>query len=112
MKRGSGEYSEECIHIHKGFCVHTSVLEFLNNLWGLGIEEEQVVVCRSGPPFYTDWRDGFFGIDSWASEKLKIRAQCVKSLESEEQPQNKVYIDWRWPLLRKCSHDRIFGPAC
>ncbi len=35
-------------------------------------------------------------------KSLKIRAQYIKSLESEEQPQNKVYIDWRWPL--PCVH--------
>ncbi len=40
------------------------VLEFLNNLWGLGIEQEEG--CRSGPPGYTDWWNLFLGIDSWA----------------------------------------------
>ncbi len=39
-------------------------LEFLNNLWGLGTEEEWC--CRTGLPGYICWRKRFLGIDSWA----------------------------------------------
>jgi hypothetical protein len=39
-----------------------SVLEFLNNLWGLGTEKEKG--CRTGPPGYTAWRNWFCGINS------------------------------------------------
>jgi hypothetical protein len=39
-------------------------LEFLNNLWGLGIEEEWGY--RTGPPGYIGWRNSFLGIDFWA----------------------------------------------
>ncbi len=41
-----------------------AVLEFLNNLCGLGSEYEKG--CRTGPPGYTAWRNWFLGIDSWA----------------------------------------------
>ncbi len=39
-------------------------LEFLNNPWGLGTEQEQV--SRTGPPDNTAWQNWFLGIDSWA----------------------------------------------
>jgi hypothetical protein len=45
------------------------VLEFLNNLWGLGTKQEQG--CRTGPPGYTACRNGFLGIDSWTPSKFK-----------------------------------------
>ncbi len=38
------------------------VLEFYNNLWGLGTELEKG--CRTGPPGYIGWRNRFLGIDS------------------------------------------------
>ncbi len=45
------------------------VLEFQNNLWGLGTEVEQG--CRTGPP---GWRNRFLGINSWVPlvKSLKI----------------------------------------
>jgi hypothetical protein len=42
----------------------SSVLEFLNKLWGLETEQEQG--CRTGRPAYTAWRNWFYGIDSCA----------------------------------------------
>ncbi len=36
-----------------------SVLEFQNNLWWLGTEQEQG--CRTGPPGYIGWRNRFLG---------------------------------------------------
>ncbi len=42
-----------------------TVMELLNNLWGLGTE--LVLGCRRGPPGYTAWRNWFLGIDTWAS---------------------------------------------
>jgi hypothetical protein len=40
-----------------------SELEFLNNLLGIGTEEE--LSYRTGRPGYIDWRNSFLGIDSW-----------------------------------------------
>jgi hypothetical protein len=40
-----------------------AVLEFLNNLWGLGTELEYC--CLTGLRGYTAWRNWFPGIDSW-----------------------------------------------
>ena len=39
-------------------------LEFQNNPWGLGTEEDEG--CRTDPPGYIVWRNRSFGIDSWA----------------------------------------------
>jgi hypothetical protein len=41
---------------------HSSELEFLKSLWGLGTEEEEVY--RTGPPGYIGWRNPFLGFDS------------------------------------------------
>ncbi len=46
-----------------------SELEFLNNLWRLGTEQEKGY--RTGPPGYIGWRNSFLGIDSWAPETFK-----------------------------------------
>jgi hypothetical protein len=40
-----------------------SVLEFYNNLWGLGTELELGV--RTGPPGCIGWRNRFLDINSW-----------------------------------------------
>jgi hypothetical protein len=48
----------------KRFINSSSVLEFLNILWGLGTEQEQG--CCIGRPAYTAWRNWFFEIDSCA----------------------------------------------
>jgi hypothetical protein len=47
---------------------HTD-LEFLNNLWGLGTEQEQGY--RTGPLGYIGWRNSFFGIYSRSPETFK-----------------------------------------
>jgi hypothetical protein len=39
-------------------------LEFLKSLWGLGTKEEEGY--RTGPPGYIGCRNSFLGIDSWA----------------------------------------------
>ncbi len=56
-------------YLRSSNCVQTPVLEFLNNLWRLGTEQEQG--SRTGPPGYTAWRNWFLGIDSKAPQKFK-----------------------------------------
>ncbi len=53
----------------------SSVLEFSNNLWGLGTDQEQG--CRTGPPGYIGWRNQLFGINSWALKCLKIPSLVI-----------------------------------
>jgi hypothetical protein len=56
--------AEDYSHTHTQHFVGEPVMEFLNNLWGLGTEKEWG--CRTGPPGYTAWRNWSLGIDSWA----------------------------------------------
>ncbi len=58
-----------------------TVLEFLNNLWGLGTEQEYV--CHTGPPGYTAWRNWFLGIDFWAPSKFKNWAQDASGINTQ-----------------------------
>ncbi len=66
------------IFVSYGLLQERPVLEFLNNLKGLGTEQEQG--CRTGPPGYAAWRNWFLGIDFWAPSMLKIRLQDWKAL--------------------------------
>ncbi len=50
------------------------MLEFFNNLWGLGTEKEWG--CRTGPPGYTVWRNWFLGIDSCTLKVSKYGLYC------------------------------------
>jgi hypothetical protein len=47
--------ADRSVNIHFLDGSQLSVLEFLNNLWGLGTEKEKV--CGTGPPGYTAWRN-------------------------------------------------------
>jgi hypothetical protein len=59
-----------------------AVLEFFNNLWGLGTEKEWG--CRTGPPGYTTQPGGIGSLESILGFliSLKIRAQDIPHLIS------------------------------
>jgi hypothetical protein len=65
-----------------------TVLEFLNNLWGLGNEKGIVNMgCRTGPPGHIGWPNWFLGPIPGLHKRLKIRARGlqaggINSLES------------------------------
>ncbi len=62
------------------FPLHILVLEFQNNLWGLGTEQEQS--CRTGPPGNIGWWNRFLRIDFWAPLKFKPPSQFSVTLQS------------------------------
>ncbi len=54
-----------------------TVLEFQNNLWGLGTD--RVVYTCTGPPGYIGLRNRFLRIDSCAPQQLRIPSQDRRS---------------------------------
>jgi hypothetical protein len=57
-KRETEELREEKWEAESVFCAG-----IFKHLWRLGTE---YYGCRTGPPGYIGWRNGFLGIDSWA----------------------------------------------
>ncbi len=55
------------------------VLEFLNNLWGLGRRVE--LGCRTGPPGYTAWKNSLESVlDLLKSLKIRLRNVATAAL--------------------------------